>query len=150
MSSVPGERRGSAAPHRGRATPTARHPAYMRSVVGETKFMAPRTTTGAFDEFDAALNLDPREREKAERRHHEITDVLIAAGIAASTFLQGSFARKTMPKPLKDVDMVIVRWRPGTGVNRRARFRFMVRLRGGCDSFGDVGGVAAGGFGAWP
>jgi hypothetical protein len=70
--------------------------------------MAPRTTTGAFDEFDAALNLDPREREQAERRHHDVTDCLIAAGIAASTFLQGSFARKTMPKPLKDVDMVII------------------------------------------
>jgi hypothetical protein len=39
-------------------------------------------------------------------------------------------------------------WRPGTGVNRRARFRFMVRLRGGCDSFGEVGGVAAR-DGAW-
>lgn len=70
--------------------------------------MAVRTTAEAFDEFDAALNLDPREREQAQRRHQEITEVLIAAGIAMSTFLQGSFARKTMPKPLKDVDMVIV------------------------------------------
>lgn len=70
--------------------------------------MAPRTTAEAFDEFDAALNLDPREREQAQRRHQEITEVLTAAGIAKSTFLQGSFARKTMPKPLKDVDMVVV------------------------------------------
>ncbi|MEV4273469.1 hypothetical protein ACIODS_17010 [Micromonospora chalcea] len=70
--------------------------------------MAPRTTAEAFDEFDASLNLYPREREQAQRRHQEITDVLTAAGIAKSTFLQGSFARKTMPKPLKDVDMVVV------------------------------------------
>jgi hypothetical protein len=70
--------------------------------------MAAPTTAEAFDEFDAALNLDPRERQQAQRRHQEITEVLIAAGIAMSTFLQGSFARKTMPKPLKDVDIVIV------------------------------------------
>lgn len=70
--------------------------------------MAPRTTAEAFDEFDAALNLDPRERDQAQRRHQEITEVLTAAGLAKSTFLQGSFARKTMPKPLKDVDMVVV------------------------------------------
>jgi hypothetical protein len=70
--------------------------------------MAPRTTTEAFDEFDAALNLDPRERDRAQRRHQEITEVLVAAGLAKSTFLQGSFARKTMPKPLKDVDVVVL------------------------------------------
>jgi hypothetical protein len=40
------------------------------------------------------------------------------------------------------------RWRPGTGVNRRARFHFVLRLRGGWDRFGDVGGVAAG-DGVW-
>jgi hypothetical protein len=70
--------------------------------------MAPRTTVEAFDEFDASLNLDPRERRQAEGRHQEITDVLTAACIAKETFLQGSFARKTMAKPLKDVDMVVV------------------------------------------
>jgi hypothetical protein len=70
--------------------------------------MEPRTTAEAFAQFDAALNLDPREREWAQRRHREITEVLVAAGLATSTFLQGSFARKTMLKPLKDVDMVIV------------------------------------------
>ena len=70
--------------------------------------MAPRTTAEAFDEFDAALNLDRGERDQARRRHQEITEVLTMAGIAKSTFLQGSFARKTMPKPLKDIDMVIV------------------------------------------
>jgi hypothetical protein len=70
--------------------------------------MAPRTTAAAFDEFDAALNLNRREREQAQRRHQEITEVLTAAGFASSTFLQGSFARKTMLKPLKDVDMIVL------------------------------------------
>ncbi|MEV4415592.1 nucleotidyltransferase [Catellatospora sp. NPDC049609] len=70
--------------------------------------MAPRSTAESFDEFDASLNLDPLEREQAQRRHQEITEVLTVVGIAKSTFLQGSFARKTMPKPLKDVDMVVL------------------------------------------
>src|SRR4051812_30364038 len=70
--------------------------------------MATSTTPDAFDKFDAALNLDPHERDQAQRRHQEITEVLAAAGLAKATFLQGSFARKTMPKPLKDVDMVVV------------------------------------------
>jgi hypothetical protein len=70
--------------------------------------MNPTSTSAAFGIFDAELNLDTAERDKAMDRHQEITEVLTEAGIAASTFLQGSFARKTMPKPLKDVDMVIV------------------------------------------
>jgi hypothetical protein len=67
-----------------------------------------RTTNAAFTAFDQEINLDPREREAAQRRHGEITACLVAAKIATTTFLQGSFARKTMRKPLKDVDMVIV------------------------------------------
>ncbi|MEU7590774.1 nucleotidyltransferase [Micromonospora sp. NPDC049230] len=70
--------------------------------------MAPRTTGEAFGEFDVALNLDRRELEQAQRRHQEVTEVLTEAGIASSTFLQGSFARKTMLKPLKDVDMIVL------------------------------------------
>jgi hypothetical protein len=70
--------------------------------------MASRTITGAFDEFDENLNLDPHERRKAQARHQKITDCLVGAGLAAGTFLQGSFARKTMRRPLKDVDMVIL------------------------------------------
>lgn len=70
--------------------------------------MGDQTTKQAFDAFDEELNLDPVERDDAIERHHQITDVLEAAGLIATTFLQGSFARKTMRKPLKDVDMVIV------------------------------------------
>ncbi|MEV4086335.1 hypothetical protein ACGFJC_53960 [Nonomuraea fuscirosea] len=70
--------------------------------------MNPTSIPAAFGIFDTALNLDPAVRDKAMQRHQEITEVLTRADIAASTFLQGSFARKTMLKPLKDVDMVIV------------------------------------------
>lgn len=66
------------------------------------------TTKAAFVTFDSALNLDPRERAAAQLRHQQVTAVLIAAGLAVSTFLQGSFARKTMLKPLKDVDMIVL------------------------------------------
>ncbi|MFC9112182.1 hypothetical protein ACFTWN_02460 [Streptomyces sp. NPDC057092] len=65
------------------------------------------STKGAFDVFDEELNLDGRERKSAQKRHNEITEHLVNAGLAIATFLQGSFARKTMLKPLKDVDMVI-------------------------------------------
>lgn len=67
-----------------------------------------KSTKSAFGEYDQALNLDPAERTAAQERHREITDVLRAAGLIEGTFLQGSFARKTMLKPLKDVDMVIL------------------------------------------
>ncbi|WP_030614861.1 nucleotidyltransferase domain-containing protein [Streptomyces fulvoviolaceus] len=65
------------------------------------------STKGAFSAFDEELNLDPVERVSAQERHSEITEYLVDAGLAIATFLQGSFARKTMLKPLKDVDMVI-------------------------------------------
>ncbi|MFE7439353.1 hypothetical protein ACFU7X_02635 [Streptomyces chartreusis] len=65
------------------------------------------STKGAFDTFDDALNLDDGERKDAQKRHAEITNHLVDSGLAFATFLQGSFARKTMLKPLKDVDMVI-------------------------------------------
>ncbi|GAA3885729.1 nucleotidyltransferase [Streptomyces lannensis] len=65
------------------------------------------STKGAFDAFDEDLNLDALERKRAQKRHQEIRDLLQGTGLAIATFLQGSFARKTMLKPLKDVDMVI-------------------------------------------
>lgn len=69
---------------------------------------APKTVNAAFSQFEEALNLNPAERKAAQDRHRQISDVLSEAGLAVTTFLQGSFARKTMLKPLKDVDMVIV------------------------------------------
>lgn len=66
------------------------------------------TVTGAFNTYDATLNLDKSERARAQQRHQDITARLAASGLVTLTFLQGSFARKTMRKPLKDVDMVVV------------------------------------------
>lgn len=68
----------------------------------------PTSVTAAFAKFDEEISLDPQERIMAELRHRQVEEVLIAAGLAASTFLQGSFARKTMRKPLKDVDVVVL------------------------------------------
>jgi Second Messenger Oligonucleotide or Dinucleotide Synthetase domain len=62
----------------------------------------------AFDLFDEAISLERNEVLAARTRHQDVTKILEAVGLADSTFLQGSFARKTMRKPLKDVDMVIV------------------------------------------
>lgn len=66
------------------------------------------TVDSAFSQFDSNLNLDPDIRTQAQKLHNDIRDVLAAAGVIASSFLQGSFARKTMPNPLKDVDIVCI------------------------------------------
>lgn len=60
----------------------------------------------AFEEFDEALKLDPDERQKAIDFHHRIREVMARAGICGHAILQGSFARKTMLAPLRDIDMV--------------------------------------------
>ena len=49
----------------------------------------------------------PRRTSRAEEVHNFIDDILVNAGIAKRTRLQGSFARKTMLPPLHDVDKVI-------------------------------------------
>lgn len=66
------------------------------------------TVTEAFAKFDAELNLDPAQRQRAQDRHREIREVLEGSERISGSFLQGSFARKTMLKPLKDVDVVIL------------------------------------------
>lgn len=66
------------------------------------------TTTEAFDEFDNNLKLDPDERAGAEACHNEITSLLKDAGLIVAAFLQGSFARKTMIAPLRDIDKVVI------------------------------------------
>lgn len=66
------------------------------------------SVTAAFTAFDREISLDRGERVKAELRHIKVEGVLRAAGLAASTFLQGSFARRTMRMPLKDVDVVVL------------------------------------------
>jgi len=62
----------------------------------------------AFDSFDDELKLDPGKRIQAESFHRELTTRLKVDQIISSTFLQGSFARKTMLKPLRDIDKVVI------------------------------------------
>jgi hypothetical protein len=63
-------------------------------------------TSEAFDEFDERLALPKGARKRAEAAHNKLRDVLEEAGVAKVAILQGSFARKTMLPPLKDIDMV--------------------------------------------
>jgi hypothetical protein len=67
-----------------------------------------RTVDSSFTELDQNLNLDPFVRRQAQDIHNTIRDDLTKAGLIASSFLQGSFARKTMLTPLKDVDIVCI------------------------------------------
>ncbi|GGM11310.1 nucleotidyltransferase domain-containing protein [Nakamurella endophytica] len=83
---------------------------------------APKSVASAFETFNSNISLNPADRARAEHRHRDVASVLADARLAASTFLQGSFARKTMRKPLKDVDIVVVlpaemepRWRTASG-----------------------------------
>jgi hypothetical protein len=62
----------------------------------------------AFAEFDEELKLEPAERKAAQRLHNEMTQLLIRAGVIVSAFLQGSFARKTMLAPLRDIDKIVI------------------------------------------
>lgn len=62
----------------------------------------------AFDSFDDELKLDPAKRIQAEAFQRNLTNRLKADQIISSAFLQGSFARKTMLKPLRDIDKVVI------------------------------------------
>jgi hypothetical protein len=73
-----------------------------------TAATTPQPIIHGFDEFDEALKLNPGERLRAERIHNEITAYLIAKGLITSAFLQGSFRRKTMIAPLRDIDKVVI------------------------------------------
>jgi hypothetical protein len=68
----------------------------------------PKSVPAAFEQFDSAISLSPVERARAMVRHQKINVVLTDTGLAVTTFLQGSFARKTMRRPLKDVDIVVL------------------------------------------
>lgn len=66
------------------------------------------TVADGFARYDDHLKLDPDDRDRARDTHHEIRDVLRSAGVIVDAFLQGSFARKTMLAPLRDIDMVVI------------------------------------------
>ncbi|WP_392466831.1 hypothetical protein ACF3NS_14095 [Arsenicicoccus cauae] len=65
-----------------------------------------RTIDSSFAMLDENLNLNPLVRLQAQNLHNTIREDLTRAGLIAGSFLQGSFARRTMLKPLKDVDIV--------------------------------------------
>lgn len=65
------------------------------------------TTTDAFTAFDERLYLATGARERAQAAHNKLRDVLADAGVAIGAILQGSFARKTMLRPLNDIDIVV-------------------------------------------
>src|SRR5436305_212246 len=60
-----------------------------------------------FEALDDNMKLDPTDRDRAVAEHNRLGDLLVAAGIAKRTRLQGSFARKTMLPPLHDIDKII-------------------------------------------
>lgn len=65
-----------------------------------------RTVDSSFTTLDENLNLNMHVRLQAQGLHNKIRELLTRDGLVAGSFLQGSFARKTMLKPLKDVDIV--------------------------------------------
>lgn len=61
-----------------------------------------------FDVLDDALKLDPKVRTSVLTIHNQLGELLVNAGVAKRTRLQGSFARHTMRGPeLHDVDKVV-------------------------------------------
>jgi hypothetical protein len=62
----------------------------------------------AFKAFDKKLKLDPAVTQQARDVAADLEQCLRDAGLLQSRLLQGSFGRKTMRPPLKDVDMVVV------------------------------------------
>ena len=62
----------------------------------------------AFKAFDKKLKLDPEVTKRARGIAAAPEQCLRDAGLLQSRLLQGSFGRKTMRPPLKDVDMVVV------------------------------------------
>lgn len=69
--------------------------------------MSSSQTAQAFVDFDRTLNLDREQHEQAVRIHGQITDRLSGAGLIVGARLQGSFARRTMAKELRDIDKIV-------------------------------------------
>lgn len=64
-----------------------------------------------FDRFralDEALKLDPEVHAQARGVRAVLEGILRTAGLLEAALLQGSYGRKTMRPPLKDVDLVVV------------------------------------------
>ena len=70
--------------------------------------MPTNPTAAAFADLHVALQLDPRERARAQEIHNTVTDALKGRGVIHDAFLQGSFRRKTASAPLRDIDKVVL------------------------------------------
>jgi len=66
------------------------------------------TISEAFRKFRSKLNLTKKEQTDASRRQIEIRGVMGSALKVQEDFLTGSYRRRTMTKPLKDVDIFCV------------------------------------------
>lgn len=66
------------------------------------------TVDEAFRKFKSRLELNEKERKNASKRHNEVRDYLSTKFKIDTSFLTGSYARHTMTKPLKDVDIFFV------------------------------------------
>lgn len=66
------------------------------------------TVVGAFGDLRDRLLLDRAERDEAITTHNLVTAFLLSKGLIVGAFLQGSFKRKTMIPPLRDVDKVVL------------------------------------------
>lgn len=66
------------------------------------------TVDEAFRKFKSRLELNEKERKNASKRHNEVRDYLGTKFKIDTSFLTGSYARHTMTKPLKDVDIFFV------------------------------------------
>lgn len=61
-----------------------------------------------FEKLDENIKLNDAERERAQKVHNQLGDLVVKAGGAKRTRLQGSFARHTMLGPkLRDIDKVV-------------------------------------------
>ncbi len=61
-----------------------------------------------FDALDDNIKLSDAVREQAQKVHNHLGDLVVEAGVAKRTRLQGSFARRTMLGPeLRDIDKII-------------------------------------------
>jgi hypothetical protein len=68
----------------------------------------PKNITECFTKLDEALTLEPPVAAKAKKLRDDIDEVLTAQGWMETSLVQGSYGRKTMYPPLKDVDLVVV------------------------------------------
>ena len=67
-----------------------------------------KTVADGFFALDEALKLDPKVDASVRQIRTTVDEVLTDAGLCQVSLLQGSYGRKTMYPPLKDVDLVVV------------------------------------------